>query len=201
MKFCEGKTLRQFINEQKNPLKESYILNLFFQMVNVLNYCHEQMVMHRDLKPENIILTPKDQIKLIDFGVAKVLDQAFNLASTFAGTPNYMSPELVQGNKYSFASEVWAIGIILYELMTFKRPFDATNLNELQKKILFEDPPPIPIQYSIDLIDAIKYLLLKNPFTRISLKKLIKHPTLWILKAPEETEKKTIERLERDLSE
>jgi NIMA (never in mitosis gene a)-related kinase len=196
MEFCEGKTLREFIDEQKNPLEESYILNLFFQMVNVLKYCHDQNVMHRDLKPENIILTPNDQIKLIDFGVARIFDQDANLASTYAGTPFYMSPELLtQGKKYSFASDNWSLGIIVYELMTFKRPFEGTTLDELKSKILYEDPPAITFKYSGDLINVVKHLLSKEPFTRISLRKLIKHPSLWV----EKNQNQKIERLEQEL--
>ena len=74
MEFCDGKTIKELIHEQKSPFQESYILALFFQMVNFLKYCQGKNVMHRDLKPENIIITPTNQIKLIDFGVARVFD-------------------------------------------------------------------------------------------------------------------------------
>jgi NIMA (never in mitosis gene a)-related kinase len=199
MEFCEGKTLRKFINEQKQPLSESYILQLFFQMVDVLKFCHDKKVIHRDLKPENIIISPNDQIKLIDFGVAKVFQKDSNVASTIAGTYNYMSPELVQGNKYSFGSDVWSLGIIIYEMMTFKRPFDDDNNIEMIKKICTNDIPPIAINYSTELINVVKLMLNKDQFTRIKLKTLLKHPTLWNFEKVEDPIF-TIKKLENELN-
>jgi serine/threonine protein kinase len=75
-------------------------------MVNTLKYCHDSNVMHRDLKPENIIILPNNQIKLIDFGVAKVFEEEVKDASTFTGTQSYMNPELIRGKWYSFANDI-----------------------------------------------------------------------------------------------
>jgi NIMA (never in mitosis gene a)-related kinase len=179
MEFCEGKNLREIIKEQTSPLPESYILRIFFQMVDVLKFCHEKKVMHRDLKPENIILSPNYEVKLIDFGVAKILQEGVNSLTTYAESPNYMSSEIVQGNKYSFASDIRSLGVIVYELMTFKRPFDDQNLIEMSKKICSQEPPAITLNYSVELIEVVRSMLSKNPVMRCKLKTLIKHPTLW----------------------
>jgi serine/threonine protein kinase len=198
MEFCEGKNLREVIKEQTKPLPESYILRLFFQMVDVLKFCHEKKVMHRDLKPENIIITPDNQVKLIDFGVAKVLQEGASVVSTYAGSPNYMSPELIQGKKYSFSSDVWSLGIIIYEMMTFKRPFDDQNQLEMNKKICFQDLPPITLNYSVELIEVVKYLLSKNPVVRMKLKTLITHLTLWDFDKHESNLNTLVERLKKE---
>ena len=141
-------------------------------MVNVLKYCQDKKLMHSDLKPENIIITPTNQIKLIDFGAARVFDGGSNVASTYAGTQTYMNPEILQGKKYSFASDLWSMGVIVYEMMTLKFLFEASTFQELQKKIIDKDISTFSSIYSADLIDVVKSLLSKDPFSRISIKNL-----------------------------
>jgi NIMA (never in mitosis gene a)-related kinase len=171
MKFCEGITLKQFIQEQRNPLPESDILHIFFQMANALKYCHKKNILHRDLKPENIILGPNNKIKLLDFGVAKIMDSSTSYASTYAGTPKYMSPEILQGEKYSYSSDVWSMGVIVYELMTVQLPFTISKFDER--------PLSITRNYSPILIKIMNNMLEKDQYVRILLKTILKHPTLW----------------------
>jgi serine/threonine protein kinase len=167
-------------------------------MVQALKYCQEQKVMHRDLKLENIILTSNNQIKFIDFGVSKVLKDGASLASTFAGTPHCMAPEIIKGSKYSFPCDIWNLGIIIYELLTFKKPFISKTQLDLNNEICTQDPPAITVKYTHDLIDIVKAMLLKNPFTRIKLTKIVKHPTLWNF---QEDANEKVESLERELKE
>lgn len=87
---------------------------------------HKLHEIHRDLKPENILLNQLGEIKLTDFGVSKALDGSFGLAGTFVGTARYMSPERVQGGKYSFPSDIWSLGITLYEMATGENPYSNT---------------------------------------------------------------------------
>jgi NIMA (never in mitosis gene a)-related kinase len=199
MEFCNGKTMKELIQEQKSPFKESYILNFFFQMVNVLKYCQDKNIMHGDLKPENITISANNQIKIIGLEVAKILASS-NFASTYSSLPYYMSPELFQGKKYSFASDLWSMGVIVYEMMTFKRLFEANTLEELKQKVLKEDFSVFSLLYSADLIEVVQRLLSKTPFTRISINKLLKHPTLWKSNNIEVNDDKKVKLLEIELS-
>lgn len=90
----------------------------------------------RDIKTLNIFLTKTDLIKLGDYGLAKKLDSEFSMAETCVGTPYYMSPELCQGAKYNFKSDIWAMGCVLFEVLTLTRTFDATNPLNLCVKIV-----------------------------------------------------------------
>lgn len=169
-------------------------------MVHVLKYCHDKNIIHRDLKPENIILNTTGDIKLIDFGFARVFGENSNLASTFAGTHNYMSPEIIQGKKYSYASDIWSLGVILYELITLKRPFDNRNSIELLKSICSEEPPNITGNYSHELLIILQAMLFKDPFSRIELTKIIKHPMLESFNLNTSTLNEQLTKLEQELT-
>uniref|UniRef100_A0A7N8XM30 non-specific serine/threonine protein kinase n=1 Tax=Mastacembelus armatus TaxID=205130 RepID=A0A7N8XM30_9TELE len=101
-----------------------------------LEYCNGKKIQCEDIKTLNIFLTKTDLIKLGDYGLAKKLDSEFSMAETFVGTPYYMSPELCQGAKYNFKSDIWAVGCVLFEVLTLTRTFDATNPLNLCVKIV-----------------------------------------------------------------
>ena len=92
-----------------------------------LLYLHTNKVLHRDIKTINVFLTKDNQVKIGDLGVAKVLNQTANMAFTVVGTPYYLSPELCQERPYNHKSDIWSLGCVLYELCTFKHPFEATS--------------------------------------------------------------------------
>lgn len=92
---------------------------------------HDRKILHRDLKSQNIFLTDKGMIKLGDFGIARVLSETKSKAKTVVGTPYYLSPEIIQSQPYSFKSDIWSLGVLLYEMCALMPPFNAKSLHEL----------------------------------------------------------------------
>ena len=170
MEYCDGGDLSEFIIKNKSTnilLKEDIIWNIFIKILIGLAELHKNKILHRDLKTMNIFLTKKLDIKIGDFGVAKILSQS-NFANTIIGTPYYLSPELCEQLPYNDKSDVWALGCILYELCTYSHPFNAEFQTALLLKILQKQPKPINKYYSANLQKLINLLLDKNHETRPS---------------------------------
>lgn len=138
-----------------------------------LRYIHSLNILHRDLKTSNIFLQENGDLKIGDFGIARVLEGTMANAESVVGTPYYMSPEICQNKPYSFKSDVWSLGCILFELCTLEHAFKSNNLLNLVFKIAHEDPDPIPEIYSSDLQELISLLLRKNIDQRPTLDQLI----------------------------
>ncbi|XP_072324098.1 serine/threonine-protein kinase Nek9-like [Scyliorhinus torazame] len=115
---------------------EQTVVWYLYQIVSAVAHIHSYGILHRDIKTLNIFLTKSDLIKLGDYGLAKQLNSLHSMAETCVGTPYYMSPELCQGEKYNFKSDIWAVGCVLFELLTLTRTFDATNPLNLCVKIV-----------------------------------------------------------------
>ena len=130
--------------------------------------------MHRDIKLTNIFLTGNNTIKLGDFGISRVLESTQEAAMTVVGTPYYMSPEVCESKPYTFKSDVWALGCVLYELCTLEHPFQADNLLGLVYKIVREEPKPIQDVYSQELHDIVNLLLTKDVNLRPTIQQLLK---------------------------
>ena len=122
--------------------------------------------MHRDIKTSNIYLTGSNTIKLADFGISKVLEATADQALTVVGTPYYMSPEICENKAYTYASDIWSLGCLLYELCTLEHAFQADNLLGLVFKIVKDQAEPIPSRYSADLADLVKTMLSKDVSAR-----------------------------------
>jgi NIMA (never in mitosis gene a)-related kinase len=131
MRYCEGGDLSSKIKEYRGKsIPESLIMKWFVQIALALDFIHNRKVLHRDLKSQNVFLTKEGQIKLGDFGIARVLNRTVDFAQTSIGTPLYMSPECCNNKPYSFKSDVWSLGCVLYETCTSGRhPFNARDLN------------------------------------------------------------------------
>ncbi|XP_060037244.1 serine/threonine-protein kinase Nek9 isoform X1 [Erinaceus europaeus] len=128
LEYCNGGNLYDKILRQKDKLfEEEMVVWYLFQIVSAVSCIHRAGILHRDIKTLNIFLTKANLIKLGDYGLAKKLNSEYSMAETLVGTPYYMSPELCQGVKYSFKSDIWAVGCVIFELLTLKRTFDATN--------------------------------------------------------------------------
>lgn len=167
IKVCKHKNQR---------FPEDLILNWFLQIVFALKYIHTHKILHRDLKTSNLFLCSNGVVKIGDFGISRILHGTLESAETIVGTPYYMSPEVCQNKPYSFKSDIWSLGCILYELCTLEHAFKANNLLGLVYKIIEEKQDPIPDCYSSDLQRLLNGLLLKNSSTRLSLDKLLTMP-------------------------
>ncbi len=144
MEFCEGRPLRALLDEKK-PLGTDQALAIARQLCEALVVMHDHGVVHRDLKPENVLLTETGQIKIIDFGIA--LDESARrltwagLSSTI-GTPDYMAPEQIGGRRGDVRTDVYSVGMMLYEMLTGHLPFTEANAQAMMRAKTIEDPKP-----------------------------------------------------------
>ncbi|KAL4502417.1 hypothetical protein ABPG72_012004 [Tetrahymena utriculariae] len=190
MEFCENGDLLQYIKKQKNQfINENKIWLFFLQMLLGLHNIHQQKVLHRDFKTMNIFLTKNStEIRIGDLGVAKFLGNTNTLAKTMVGTPYYLSPEICEEKPYNEKSDIWSLGCILYELCTFKHPFEASNQGALVIKILKNKVEPLPSMYSRELQSIVNLLLTKDhqkrPDTISLLQNTIIADKLSLLKLP-----------------
>eukprot|EP01061_Rhynchopus_euleeides_P025413 TRINITY_DN4107_c0_g1_i1.p2 TRINITY_DN4107_c0_g1~~TRINITY_DN4107_c0_g1_i1.p2 ORF type:complete len:231 (+),score=76.68 TRINITY_DN4107_c0_g1_i1:406-1098(+) len=126
----------------RGNLRENVIIDWFIQTALALNAMHHKRILHRDVKTQNIFLTSQGIVKLGDFGIARELTNTFDQAHTFVGTPYYLSPELVQEKPYDMRSDTWALGVVLYEMMALRHPFNANDMKSLMTKIVWTSTPP-----------------------------------------------------------
>eukprot|EP00421_Protoceratium_reticulatum_P063817 CAMPEP_0168402362 /NCGR_PEP_ID=MMETSP0228-20121227/23581_1 /TAXON_ID=133427 /ORGANISM="Protoceratium reticulatum, Strain CCCM 535 (=CCMP 1889)" /LENGTH=794 /DNA_ID=CAMNT_0008415945 /DNA_START=87 /DNA_END=2469 /DNA_ORIENTATION=+ len=181
MEYCEHGDVYTYLQDAKkhgSVPEESRLLEWFVQISLALHALHLKKILHRDLKTQNIFLTGnKSQnmfaLKLGDFGIATVLDSTTELAKTQIGTPFYMSPELINNKPYSYKSDIWGLGCVLYEIVNGQRAFDAEGLNGLALKIIKGNYTPITSSCSPGTRSLIKSMLNKNPKHRPTLKEIL----------------------------
>lgn len=167
MEFLEGMPLDNVIREKSLTIDE--IVNMGVQVAKTLDYAHQKGIVHRDIKPSNILLMPNGRIKITDFGIAHIEDPSadqLTQAGEILGTPAYMSPEQVVGRPVDGRSDLYSLGVILYELSTGKRPFRGANLAAVFKAVTLDNPPE-PVKTSsripLDLSRMIMKSLRKAP--------------------------------------
>ncbi|XP_073208526.1 serine/threonine-protein kinase Nek4 isoform X6 [Lepidochelys kempii] len=177
MGFCEGGDLYHKLKEQRGkPLPENQVVEWFVQIAMALQYLHEKHILHRDLKTQNVFLTRTNIIKVGDLGIARVLENQYDMASTLIGTPYYMSPELFSNKPYNYKSDVWALGCCVYEMATLKHAFNAKDMNSLVYRIIEGKLPPMPKDYSPQLAELIRTMLSKKPEERPNVKSILRQP-------------------------
>jgi hypothetical protein len=167
MEVIEGETLQQLLSRSR-VLPVEQVLSLCRQVGEGLDFAHERHVIHRDIKPANIMITTSGLVKIMDFGIAKA---GGGLTSTgqVLGTPNYMSPEQVKGKPLDGRTDLFSLGVVLYEMLTGEKPFGAQNVTTIIYKIVHEDPiPPRELDVSIHpgLSAVVARALSKDPEMR-----------------------------------
>ncbi|KAG8443726.1 hypothetical protein GDO86_009048 [Hymenochirus boettgeri] len=186
MEYCEGGDLASLIakcTKERQYLDEDFILRVFSQLALALKDCHKRSdgghtVLHRDLKPANIFLDAKKNVKLGDFGLARILHHDSSFAKTFVGTPYYMSPEQMNRMSYNEKSDIWSLGCLLYELCALSPPFTAYNQKELAEKIREGKFRRIPYRYSEDLNHIIAKMLNLKDYLRPSIEEILQSSLL-----------------------
>jgi serine/threonine protein kinase/streptogramin lyase len=159
MRYIEAGTMSDLLKQGRLPLNE--IVRLFSQVGDALAYAHEQGVIHRDMKPSNVLVDTRGQPFLTDFGLARMVGGESSLTgSMIIGTPAYMAPEQGQGQPADKRTDIYALGIILYEMVTGKTPFEAETPMAVMIKHMTE-PLPLPGQLNPDLPPAVERVILK----------------------------------------
>jgi CHASE2 domain-containing sensor protein len=144
MELLKGKDLTEFCRKG-NLLPPHRVLGVGTAVAEALDYAHQQGVVHRDIKPANIILLENDQIKVADFGIARVMSSSTKTQTgVIFGTPNYMSPEQVAGKKVDGRSDLFSLGVVLYEMFSAEKPFKGENINSLMYAITHNAYTPLP---------------------------------------------------------
>jgi len=144
MELLKGKDLTEFCTKG-NLLPPHRVLGVGAAVADALDYAHQQGVVHRDIKPANIILLENDQIKVADFGIARVMSSSTKTQTgVIFGTPNYMSPEQVAGKKVDGRSDLFSLGVVLFEMFSAEKPFKGENINSLMYAITHNAYTPLP---------------------------------------------------------
>ncbi|MGE5234892.1 MAG: serine/threonine protein kinase [Acidobacteriota bacterium] len=159
MEYIEGNSLKDLLRGG-HMFAFSEVARIGAALAAALDYAHSKGVVHRDIKPANIILTPQGTAKITDFGVARLESSNLTATGQFIGTPNYMSPEQVTGSPVDGRSDLFSLGVVLFELMTGQRPFVGASLTEVSYKIVHE-PAPIPSQVRRGLPPSFNPIVLK----------------------------------------
>ncbi|MFZ2491558.1 MAG: serine/threonine-protein kinase, partial [Thermoanaerobaculia bacterium] len=143
MEYVEGQNLKEIL-AQGRPVAYDYIAEIIALVADALDFAHAKGIVHRDVKPANIILLER-RAKITDFGIAKIASGSANLTSTgqFLGTPNYMAPEQIKGAPVDGRTDIFSLGICLYECLTRRKPFGGDSLTSISYKIVHEAFPPL----------------------------------------------------------
>jgi serine/threonine protein kinase len=175
LEFCSKGELYQILRTQKNRrFNEGMACSYFVQAAEGLMYLHSKNVVHRDIKPENLLVDAGDVLKIGDFGWCAVSE---TLRTTFCGTLDYLAPEMIQGHGHDHTLDVWSAGVLLYEMVVGRPPFQSTNHGQLIAKIL-QLELQFPTVATRQLQELVRSLLKREPRDRLPLAQALRHP--WV---------------------
>src|SRR5687768_13475600 len=165
--YIRGQTLRHYVNQAVFDPPELAAM-VVFELASALAHAHELGVIHRDLKPENVMVRDDGVLKLMDFGIAKIIDRDDKMTMTGAlvGSPAHMAPEIIEGEEAGAAADIFSLGTMLYSFATGKLPFTAPNTTATLKRILdgnYEDPRQVMPSVSDELAEIITTCLARQP--------------------------------------
>ncbi|XP_071381998.1 serine/threonine-protein kinase Nek11-like, partial [Centroberyx affinis] len=175
--FCQDRDLDcklEEVREAGRSLPEMQVIDWLVQLLLGLHYMHDRRILHRDLKAKNVFLK-RNLVKIGDFGVSCLLMGSCDLATTFTGTPYYMSPEVLNHQGYDSKSDIWALGCILYEMCCLTHAFQGPNFLSVVMKIVEGETPALPAGFSPDLDRVMRSMLQKQPACRPSAAELLKN--------------------------
>ncbi len=162
MELIQGKTLKEIIMEEKGPLPWKWSVNIAIQIASALEMAHKNNIVHRDIKPHNIIITEDGIAKVTDFGIAKAVSNSTITAfGTTIGSVHYFSPEHARGGYTDAKSDLYSLGVVLYEMVTGKVPFDADTPVSVALKHMQEDPIE-PIEENSNLPESLNKIIMKS---------------------------------------
>lgn len=159
MEYLDGLTLDKYLQKNKTIPAET-IIDFMTQCLDGLSYAHKNKIVHRDLKPSNIMIVKDTLAKITDFGLAKRAGAPHSQEGFLVGTPHYMSPEQIDGKPLDGRSDIFSLGVILYELLTRNRPFEGETISQILKKILFDNPEPI-LKFDSSIPEQISKIVMK----------------------------------------
>mmetsp|Transcript_115382 Transcript_115382/g.160155 ORF Transcript_115382/g.160155 Transcript_115382/m.160155 type:complete len:192 (+) Transcript_115382:986-1561(+) len=183
MPFVRGGELYKVFKSKKR-LPEPVVKFYAAQIALAIGYLHQKGIMHRDLKLENILVDETGYLKIIDYGLAKVLESS-QVSKTFCGTPEYLAPEMVSHQGHDFSVDWWALGILIYEMLIGVTPFYNKERKLLllkirQSRVVFPDKHKYKIDYSDDFVDIVLKLLDKDRKKRLGssndIDEIMSHP-------------------------
>ena len=159
MEYLEGESLDRIV--ENRPVLPLFLkLGYIVRTCEALDYAHRHGVVHRDVKPGNIMVTKDGAVKVVDFGIARLMDVSRTQTNLLIGSRAYMSPQLYKGERANARSDIWAVGVTLYELLAFQRPFNGESEADLMYNILHENPPSFR-SFSIDCSEEIEQIVAK----------------------------------------
>jgi NIMA (never in mitosis gene a)-related kinase 1/4/5 len=177
MEYAEGGDLNQYIRqckENNSYIAEIQVWKWLIQLILAVKYIHTKKVLHRDIKVHNAFLNSKAEIKLGDFGIAKVLENTIDYTYSTLGTPFYLSPEICEGVKYNLKTDIWMLGCLGYELCSLQRPYTGESIPAILHCIKTQDSPIISNKkYSKELVSLVNKMMDKNQDTRPSIDQLL----------------------------